>query len=297
MTRWAVVSLGLILLLAACTPAATPAGPPTPGTVTESGGKVHTAAAHRTTAPTPTVSIAVATAAVATATEVLPSPTVRPPFTICSPLEGISLAELGQPDLLKNPFEQPRPGMDDGHHGADFAYWSRGERSTMQGLPVYSVLSGRVAGVLENRLPYGNTVIIETPLDSLPDDWLAALDIPAPQPTVPAAPNLICPPDQVDYGQPDRRSLYLLYAHLDSHSALVAGQSVACGGLVGEVGTTGKSVNYHLHLETRVGPAGAVFPALAHYEASASEAEMSAYCTWRVSGLFAMFDPMQLFDQ
>jgi murein DD-endopeptidase MepM/ murein hydrolase activator NlpD len=226
------------------------------------------------------------------ATAPLPSATPQPPFAVCSPLQGIALAELGQPDLLKNPFEQPRAGMDDGHHGSDFAYWSRGERSSMLGHPVLAVLSGQVAAVLENRQPYGYAVIIETPLDTLPADWLASREIPAPQPTVPAAPNLSCPPDPIPYGEQAHRSLYLLYAHLDQPPTLTAGQTVTCGDPLGVVGTTGRSVNYHLHLETRVGPAGATFPAMAHYDASASQAEMSTYCTWRVSGLFALFDPM-----
>jgi murein DD-endopeptidase MepM/ murein hydrolase activator NlpD len=217
-------------------------------------------------------------------------------MAVCSPLEDITLEELGQPDLLKNPFDPPRPGRDDGHHGADFAYWSRGARTTMQGLPVHAVLAGRVAGVLPDRPPYGNTVIIETPLEALPEALSESLLplLPAAQPTLTPDSSLFCPPDPVLYDAP-RRSLYLLYAHLDTPSTLQAGQNVTCGQPVGQVGTTGKSVNFHLHLETRVGPSGAAFPTMAHYETSASPEEMSAYCTWRVSGLFQLVDPMALF--
>lgn len=276
------------LILAACV---SPPVPPAPhATHTAPPTQTAALAADREQPPTATPTAR----PTATQPPPLPSETPEPPFAVCSPLEGITLAELDQPDLLKNSFEQPRPGIDDGHHGVDFAYWSRGERSTMQGLPVYAVLAGRVAGVLDNRMPYGYAVIVETPLDGLPEDFLTSLDLPAPQPTVQPAPNLVCPPDPLVYGQPDRRSLYLLYAHFDKPAAVSAGQTVACGEQLGEVGTTGRSVNFHLHLEARVGPAGAEIPSLAHYENSASVAEMSAYCTWRVSGLFALFDPMRI---
>lgn len=201
---------------------------------------------------------------------------------------------MGQPDLLKNPFQTPHPGMDDGHHGDDFAFWSRGDYKTMLGLPVHSVLAGQVAGVIRNREPYGNAIIIETPLDSLPQDWLASIPVPTLAPTIVPLPNLVCPKDTVNYQNRPGRSLYLLYAHFYQTPTLNTGDTVACGQTIGGVGTTGKSVNAHLHLETRVGPSGATFASMSHYDTSSSDAEMSAYCTWRVSGLFQMFDPMQL---
>jgi murein DD-endopeptidase MepM/ murein hydrolase activator NlpD len=211
---------------------------------------------------------------------------------MCSPLQDITLAELAQPDLLKNPFERPRPGMDDGHFGADFAYWSRGARKQMLGLPVQSVLIGRVAGIIQNRMPYGNAVIIETLLNAVPEGWHRVL--PAPQPTVQPAPNLFCPHDSFNYPAIAERSLYLLYAHLNQAPVVSINQTVACGQVIGEVGTTGRSVNAHLHLETRLGPAGVTFPVMAHYDNSATESEMAAYCTWRVSGLFQAFDPLEI---
>ena len=223
-----------------------------------------------------------------------PSETATPALSLCSPLEGITLAELGQPDLLKNPYQTPHPGMDDGHHGDDFAFWSRGSYKTMLGLPVHAVLAGQVAAVIANREPYGNAVMIETPLQALPQAWLEALPIPSPAPTIQPAPNLLCPADPVNYQTRPGRSLYLLYAHLEQTPNLATGDAVACGQTIGEVGTTGKSVNPHLHLETRVGPSGATFKSMSHYDTSSSETEMAAYCTWRVSGLFQMFDPMQL---
>jgi murein DD-endopeptidase MepM/ murein hydrolase activator NlpD len=84
----------------------------------------------------------------------------QPPFQVCSPLQDITLAEL--PSILTTPFQAPTPGQDNGHHGADFAYYHRGSHTTMLGLPVLSSLSGRVAAVIHDRPPYGNAIIIET---------------------------------------------------------------------------------------------------------------------------------------
>lgn len=190
----------------------------------------------------------------------------------------------------------PRPGWDEGHHGVDFAYWSRPGHPSMVGLHILSVLSGRVAAVLPNRQPYGNAVIIETSLSGLPSAWRDVL-LPAlqstPAPTV-TPPSLHCPAANTSYGNPAERSLYLLYAHMNEPSALIPGQSVTCGQTIGAVGTTGNSVNAHLHLETRLGPAGATFSSMAHYQNDATDEEMAAYCAWRVSGLFELLNPMTL---
>lgn len=273
------------VLLASCTtiaPASVPSPVPTDTAAPESTSTASPAPSE-TAAPTPLPSVTPAPA------------TPTPVFAICSPLEGIALEELGQSDLFKNPFQQPRAGMDNGHHGVDFAYWTHGDRTTMLGLPIYSVLSGRVAGVIVDRPPYGNAVIVETPLENIPAGVLESLAIPSPAPTIVPAPNLVCPQDTTDYAGAGR-SLYLLYAHMNKAPELTVGQALGCGDTIGEVGTSGKSVNYHLHLEARAGPSGAVFPSMAHYETAATDAERSVYCTWRVSGLFAMFDPMILLD-
>lgn len=237
---------------------------------------------------TPDITAAVEPSATATAGDAVPAPVTA----VCSPLEDVTLAELAEPDLLKNPFEAPRPGMDDGHFGADFAYWSRGAHKQMLGLPVRSVLHGRVAGVIHNRMPYGNAVIIETSLSELPDIWQPVL--PTPAPTVQPLPNLYCPPDSASYASDAGQSLYLLYAHLDQDPLVSLQQEVTCGQVIGAVGTTGRSVNAHLHLETRTGPANVTFADMAHYDNAATESEMAVYCTWRVSGLFQAFDPLDV---
>jgi murein DD-endopeptidase MepM/ murein hydrolase activator NlpD len=104
-----------------------------------------------------------------------------------------------------------------------------------------------------------------------------------------------CPePAPVLFEEYSARSLYLLYAHMRAPAGLKVGDAVACGERIGEVGTTGSSVNDHLHLETRVGPSGARFAGMGFRDAVASETEYSQYCAWRVSGQFSLFDPMLL---
>jgi murein DD-endopeptidase MepM/ murein hydrolase activator NlpD len=285
------------LLLASCaSPLAGPADPsPRPATATQ----VPTTAAQPASpvpSPLPTqTSEATETAAALPEPAAAPTTGVSVVSSICSPLEGISLEELSSPDLLKQPFLPPRPGYDDGHHGVDFAYWSRGERRTMLDHPVRAILDGTVAAVLDNRIPYGYTVIIETPLDQLPPAWLEQAAVPTLAPTHVPSGSLYCPaPEEGESPPSAARSLYLLYAHFSQPSPLSVGETVSCGQNIGLVGTTGNSVNYHLHLETRIGPAGVTFPEMTHYDNRATQSEMRAYCAWRVSGLFQMFDPMEI---
>jgi len=268
------------ITLPVSTPSLPPAVEKTPSAPLPSASTVPDTTATHTTAPSPVSSDTPA------------AHTPAPAFAMCSPLQDVTLAELAQPDLLKNPFQRPRPGMDDGHFGADFAYWSRGAHKQMLGLPVKSALNGRVAGVIQNRMPYGNAVIIETRLNTIPASWHPVL--PTLAPTVQPSANLVCPPDTARYAVNAERSLYLLYAHLNQAPTVSIDQPVDCGQVIGEVGTTGRSVNPHLHLETRLGPAGVTFPVMAHYDNAATESEMGTYCTWRVSGLFQAFDPLEI---
>lgn len=232
-----------------------------------------------------------------TSIRLLPSASPTPgSFTnLCSPLEGEPLASLNRPDLLKNPFEAPRPGDDGGHHGIDLAYWSRPDGSSMLGLPVQSVVDGLVAGILNNRPPYGNAILVETPLELIPPAWQQVLPLSSfhfnSQFILPI--SLTCPkyPDPPAIRSP---SLYLLYAHLQETPTLKIGEAVSCGQTIGKVGTSGKSVNPHLHLETRIGPAGQSLGSMAHYDNTATEDEMRTYCLWRLSGEFQPFDPMLL---
>jgi murein DD-endopeptidase MepM/ murein hydrolase activator NlpD len=60
------------------------------------------------------------------------------------------------------------------------------------------------------------------------------------------------------------------------------------------VGKSGNALNPHLHFEIKVGPAGLRFTSMAHYDASATLEEMATYCTWSISGLFQVVDPLRL---
>ena len=229
-------------------------------------------------------------------------PTVRLPATptvpaappVCSPLDGIQVDGLAS--HIVNPFQPPPPGSDDPHQGVDLADLFPGSGVARAGRGVQAALAGRVASVIRNRFPYGNAILIETRLEGLPGAWLDALQVPTPEPTLPARSALTCPTPQVpavwDLAQ---RSLYLLYAHMQQTPSLDPGEAVSCGEKLGAVGSTGNALNPHLHLEARVGPARADFTSMAHYDTSASPAEMRAYCDWRVSGLFQLIDPMRFF--
>ncbi len=215
----------------------------------------------------------------------------------CSPLAGIRLDQL--PQLMTGDvFDPPAPGREDGHHGIDFAFYRFGDLTSMLGLPVQAVLPGQVAAVINNEKPYGNAIIIETPLKDISFAWQATINLPAQSPTVQPDQRLTCPAPPVEAWMPSsQRSIYHLYAHLNRLPALKIGDAVECGQAIGEVGTTGNSVNPHLHLETRVGPEGATFTGLGHYDTRISEEDRSNYCIWRVSGWFEMFDPMAILFQ
>jgi murein DD-endopeptidase MepM/ murein hydrolase activator NlpD len=90
------------------------------------------------------------------------------------------------------------------------------------------------------------------------------------------------------------RSLYVLYAHLQEPPSLKLSDAINCGRELGAIGDSGNALNPHLHVEVRIGPTGAKFPGMAHYDTSATSEEMANYCLWRVSGLFQLLDPMPL---
>jgi murein DD-endopeptidase MepM/ murein hydrolase activator NlpD len=231
-----------------------------------------------------------------TASTIPPTPTKDLINTICSPLEGLSLEELiSDPTVIQQVFKTPRLGLDDGHTGIDYAYYRRGDRVAIEGLPVYSVLPGRVISILDNKWPLGNTIIIETPLEEIDEELILAISPPQIAPTVEPAPHVICPPGEMEFeADASSRSIYILYAHLKDPAYLIIGEDVECGQKIGEVGNSGSSSNPHLHLETRIGPSGARFESMAYYTTAATTQEQYNYCVWRVSNLFQLFDPLNL---
>jgi len=269
--------------LAGCAPGETEEVPPTPTAIPATPTTVDPL-------PSPTYPV--------------PQPTPQPPpiptevvniSPVCSPLHGFQIIQLEE--IISNPFEMPNPGSDDGHHGVDFAFFRYGIFDKMEGLPVQSMLNGLVAGAFYSRRPYGNTLIIETPLDELPNHWATSIDPLLKTPQIASHIKLFCPePIFFEPTTHNGLSLYLLYAHLEKPPTLTIGNRVDCGQQIGFVGTSGSSVNPHLHVEARVGPSGTQFDQMAHYISDASELEMQNYCVWRVSGLFALKDPMELIE-
>jgi murein DD-endopeptidase MepM/ murein hydrolase activator NlpD len=176
------------------------------------------------------------------------------------------------PSIVSDPFAPPPAGKDDRHHGVDFAYYNQGDRASIEGEGVTAILPGRAAAVLIDRLPYGNMVIIETSQVDLWPQLIQHLEIES------------------------EESLYHLYAHLNQPPEVIIGQQISCGQLIGVVGKTGYNIPVpHLHLEIRVGPSGTFFESMAFYDTRATEDEMENYKTWRTSGEFRYFDPMDLF--
>jgi murein DD-endopeptidase MepM/ murein hydrolase activator NlpD len=222
------------------------------------------------------------------------TPTITPQaYEVCSPLEDETFDSL--PLILTNPLVIPPFGQDTGHHGVDFAYYRRGDRESIEGIEIYAILSGETVLTLDDDIPYGYTLLIETPLSDLPEsiqNRLMAGYLP-----VPDDPNyrLNCP-DVRGPTLTGKFSVYHLYAHMEVRPSFTHGDPVQCGERLGTVGNSGYSSNPHLHLETRLGPAGAEFRTMAHYEPTNTIEQISNYCLWRMSGHYQLFDPFILFE-
>jgi murein DD-endopeptidase MepM/ murein hydrolase activator NlpD len=197
-----------------------------------------------------------------------PTP-IKTPAIMCSPLFQESLTSIWE--IITYPYNYPPPGREDFHHGVDFAYYRRGDRMSIEGEIIQSIFPGIVSASVNDRLPYGNMVIVETPLDLLPNMVVESIGI------------------------QDGESLYSLYAHMGESPAVSLGDIVSCGQSLGAVGKTGYDiVNPHLHLEMRIGPAGSTFNSMVFYDTSATIEEMDNYRRWRTSGIFRSLDPMEV---
>ncbi len=222
-----------------------------------------------------------------------PTPTLTPTVSICSPLHGYSQDQI--PGLVSNPFNPPPPGSDNPHAGVDLADRQPGSLIALAGRPVQAVLPGAAAAVVADRFPFGNALIVETPLSNLPPAWVAGLNLPLPFKGPAPHTTLTCPSTGLPIFDSDQQSIYILYAHMQEKPQLRLDDTVACGQRIGLVGSSGNALNPHLHLEARVGPSGARFQSLSHYDNHATLAEMDAYCTWTVRGIFQVIDPLILF--
>jgi murein DD-endopeptidase MepM/ murein hydrolase activator NlpD len=189
-------------------------------------------------------------------------------FQMCSPLAAHVLHEL--PEIVSDPFNPPAPGKEERHHGVDFSYYRRGERMSIQGEEIQTVLAGRVAAALVDKFPYGNALIVETPASGLPQAMRASLGIEV------------------------QESLYILFAHMQPAESFELGQRVQACQYVGQVGKSGNAGVPHLHMETRIGPSGQTFASMLFYSTSATDEERENYLRWRTSGNFRAFDPLRL---
>jgi murein DD-endopeptidase MepM/ murein hydrolase activator NlpD len=204
-----------------------------------------------------------------------PTPDVAVIDNLCSPLAEHTLDELFE--IISDPYDPPPMGSDARHQGVDFSYYQYGDRSTIEGMIVQAILPGTIVASVQNRIPYGNMVIVAIPLSELSPDMLVGLTY---------------DPGEV---------LYLLYAHMLEYPELQVGDAVEQCEPIGKVGRTGGGEGYdfliaHLHLEARIGPADAVFVDMAYYDTGASETARDNYRLWRMSGLFRHFDPLLLFS-
>jgi murein DD-endopeptidase MepM/ murein hydrolase activator NlpD len=194
--------------------------------------------------------------------------TATPVVELCSPLIEHPLVEL--PEIVSAPYNPPPMGSDARHQGVDFSYYRRGKRTSILGVGVQSVFAGQVAASISDSFPYGNVVIIETPVSDLPSALAE------------------------QFGMQADQSLYTLYAHMGAAPLVNSGDAVKTCQLLGEVGKSGNAGVPHLHLEMRIGPAGRQFASMAFYSTQTTQEERDNYVLWRMSGEFQHFDPMSL---
>lgn len=206
---------------------------------------------------------------------ILPSPTPTlvisslefAPEELCSPISGVEFYELQS--IISQPYNVPNPFSDLGHHGVDFgSYNFRG--NPLRGKPIQAVFSGEVVGIIVDRPPIGNSIILETKYEELPESLRSILNI------------------------QEGQSLYHLYAHLFDPPEYWIGEKVECGDEIARLGSS-QTAEAHIHFETRIGSGGFIIPSMAFYDSSATEEEQNMYLWWRTSGDLMPFDPMSLF--
>jgi murein DD-endopeptidase MepM/ murein hydrolase activator NlpD len=286
MKRTFFISLFLVFLLSGCAPAQLIAPTHTP---TQTATVIPTATATATAAPAPTA-------------------TVVPLLSeVCSPLANIVLEDLGyitsNPFILKYPFREGvgdfknHPAIDLGfYHTSTIPHYTGEPLDTDDNYPIQAILPGKVVALTDDRFPYGNMIMIETPVESLSPDLLAQIRLPDPLSDEDIEQHSPCDQSLPKLTWDDsQRSIYALYAHMKESPTLKVGDTVICGQVIGTIGATGNSSESieHLHLEVRVGPSHAQFGTIAFSSDTdiATDEERYNYCTWALSEVFYPIDP------
>ncbi len=232
-----------------------------------------------------------------------PAPTEIPQVKeASSPLQGISISELRL--VTSNPYKFIYPfveasGSDYNHTGIDLAFFKFKDFTTVLGHPIQAVLPGKVVESLNDRWPYGNMIMIETPFSRLSPEYLARIPLPTPYAESDIESHSTCIPDQrkITWSQTET-SIYIVYAHMKDPSPFKAGDQVDSGQVIGAVGASGNAIvgAEHLHLEVRVGPSDANFGIISDYKPTSTEEERYNYCIWALSEVFQPIDPTLLWQ-
>lgn len=262
-----------------------------------------------TPAPTalPTQVTPVIPTATSTATLTPTATTVPLVSGVCSPLANITLEDLryitSNPFILKYPFREGvgdfknHPAIDLGfYHTSTIPHYTGDPLNTDDGYPIQALLPGKVVALTDDRFPYGNMLMIETPVETLAPELLAQIQLPDPLTEEDIQQHSPCDQSLPKLTWDDNhRSIYALYAHMKDSLTLKVGDTVTCGQIIGAIGATGNSSENieHLHLEIRVGPSDAQFGTIAYSSNTdiATDQERYNYCTWALSEEFYPIDP------
>jgi murein DD-endopeptidase MepM/ murein hydrolase activator NlpD len=191
------------------------------------------------------------------------------------------------------PFVPPTLYVESGHPALDLGLYHFKDYTFFPNFPVDSIIAGKVILVQQDLNPYGNMILIETPLNELTESFLAFITQPAPLTPSIYTLDERCPVSgsEITWDNKDR-SLYVLYAHLLEKPDYLPGDPIACGQSIGIAGKSGNVAEEHLHLEIRIGPSNATFDSMAMYSPTVTTpAERYNYCIWALSGVFQAIDP------
>ncbi|MHC1740853.1 MAG: M23 family metallopeptidase [Anaerolineaceae bacterium] len=242
---------------------------------------------------------------------ITPTATSIPLLTgIVSPLQGIPLSDLhlitSNPYVFNYPFNEGS-GNNKNHPAIDLGFYTTKsiqayqgpELNTDDGFPIQAILPGKVVNISNNKFPYGNMIMIETPLQLLSPDLIATLQMRKPYTDEDIKLHSTCQPDQTRISwSVSSQSVYALYAHMKDTPVFQPGDKITAGEILGGIGATGNSNASieHLHLEVRVGPSNAQFGTISTYISTASEEERYNYCIWALSEVFLPINPALFWD-